>query len=380
MLMFKLIMQLHKGKGGSTTNVQSYQPTEQEIRMQKQAADYSEAVSPNALWLNDTARKMLENSMGTVQVDYDALTKQATDQISQAQKGVAGLSQGVLPQGYQEQMENSIKSGVQNSVGSMVSDLGSRGVLSSSVTNSAMQGINDAAASAMAEQYGSNIDRLNGLYGQQASLAGQNIAASAAGQEAARQPSLDYWNASLGLNNGGTLGALNAVAGQGTTTSTQSQSGGSGLFGGILTGLAGNSGLFCFTERTKVKTLSGEKEIRRLKVGDKVMSYNVLDDCDREEAITEVMDPQYSDVYTVVCVDDQGDKHYVNTTATQPLLTDKGYFIIVGEMPIGTKLKYTGKVISVIYSGERKVYDLKVSGGNTYYADGFIAKGGSDEW
>ncbi|WP_367890970.1 hypothetical protein [uncultured Megasphaera sp.] len=35
----------------------------------------------------------------------------------------------------------------------------------------------------------------------------------------------------------------------------------------------------------------------------------------------------------------------------------------------------------MVYSGERKVYDLQVSGENNYYADGFIAKGGStDNW
>ena len=47
----------------------------------------------------------------------------------------------------------------------------------------------------------------------------------------------------MGLN-GSTLGALSAMGGQGTTTSTQKQNGGSGLLGGVLTGLAGNSGLF----------------------------------------------------------------------------------------------------------------------------------------
>lgn len=160
-------------KGSSNTTVQSYQPTAQEIRLQKQAADYSEAVAPNALKLNDIAAQLLYGSYGTVQADYDKMNQTAQNQIAGAQQGVQNLASGVLPAEYQQNMENSIKSGVQNSVGSMVSDLDSRGVLSSSVTNKAMQGINDSAAAAMADQYTNNIGLLSGLYGQQINLGGR---------------------------------------------------------------------------------------------------------------------------------------------------------------------------------------------------------------
>lgn len=317
--------------------------------------------------------------MADTKVDYSKLLSDAQGQIGAAQQGVAGLANGVLPEEYQKNMENSIKAGVQSSVGSMVNDLGGRGVLNSSVTNTQLQGINDAAANAMAEQYNNNIGTLNGLYGQQAALAGQNITTAAGAQEAATAPGKAAWEMSVGLN-GSTLGALNAMGGQGTTTSTQSQSGGSGLFGGVLTGLAGNAGLFCFTEDTKIKTPGGEKKISELKVDDKVIGYSILDNCEKEETVTEVMKPYHNSVYMVVCDDEQGEKHCVRTTATQPLLTAKGFFVIVGEMTIGTMLKGVGKVVGIIFEGERKVYDLKVSGSNTYYADGFIAKGGSDEW
>ena len=376
--MWRMIIQLHK-KGSSSTTVQSYQPTQYELELQKISADYANSIKDNALKLNDSGANLYFDSLADTKVDYNKLLNEAQGQIGAAQKGVAGLTQGILPEEYQKNMENSIKAGVQSSVGSMVNDLGGRGVLNSSVTNTQLQGINDAAANAMAEQYNNNIGTLNGLYGQQSALAGQNITTAAGAQEAATNPGKTAWEMSMGLN-GSTLGALSAMGGQGTTTSTQKQNGGSGLLGGVLTGLAGNSGLFCFTEDTKIKTPNGERKISELNIGDKVISYSILDDCDRYETVTEVMKPHYSDVYTVVCEDVQGKKHYVNTTLSQPLLTEDGYFIVVGEMPIGTKLKCAGKVISVIYSGERKVYDLKVSGSNTYYADGFIAKGGSDEW
>ena len=226
-------------KGGSSTTVQSYKPTEQEIRLQKAAADYSEAIAPNALWLNGVARGLLQDSLGTIQVDYNQLLSNANQQTAAAQQGVANLTQGILPSAYQQNMENAIRSGVNNTMGSTLSGLGARGILNSSVTNTALNDISKNAADTMAQQYQSNIDKLNGLYGQQASLAGQNITTSAAAQQAAQQPALNLWNASLGLNSGGTLGALDAMKGTGTTTSTTTQSGGSG-WGSFLGGFVKN--------------------------------------------------------------------------------------------------------------------------------------------
>lgn len=377
--MFKLILQLHKKGSTSNTTVQSYTPTAQEIRLQEQAADYSEAVAPNALWLNTTAKDVLENSLGTIQVDYNALANTAMGQITGAQQGVAGLTQGVLPQAYQENMEAAIQSGVENTVGNIVNSLGARGVLNSSVTDKALQGVNDSVANTMAQQYTNNIGVLNGLYGQQAALAGQNITTAAAAQEAAQQPALNLWNASLGLNSGGTLGALSVMGGQGTTTSTSTTSGGSGLFGGLATSLAGgwasnSAGIFCFTDDTKVKMADGEeKYIRHIKNGDKVVCYN--ENGDSTEEVVYVQEPVYQTTYAVMCVGDDNKKKVVYTTLAQPLLTEGGEYQEVQVMRIGTKLKNVGKVIAIVESGERKVYDFQTTGNNKYYANGFIAQG-----
>ena len=375
--MWHLKRELHKK--GSTTNVQSYTPTAQEVRLQEQAADYSEAVAPNALWLNTTAREMLEDSMGTVKVDYNALANNAMGQITQAQQGVAGLTQGQLPAEYQANMEAAIMSGVENTVGSMVNSLGARGVLNSSVTDKAIQGINDSVANTMAQNFTNNIGVLNGLYGQQASLAGQNIATAAGAQEAAANMPLQYWQSSLGLNSGGTLGALNAMSGQGTTTTTANQSGGTGLFGGLATSLAGgwasnSAGIFCFTDDTKVKMADGEeKYIRHIKIGDKVLCYNELGDS--VEEVVYVQEPVYQTTYAVVAVGDDGKKNVVYTTLAQPILADNGEYQEVQVMRIGTKLKGVGKVTGIVESGERKVYDFQTTGNNKYYANGFIAQG-----
>jgi len=87
---FKMDLQLFGGGSSSTTQV--YEPTEYEEQLQKSQADYADAVAPNALWLNNIARDVLANSLGTIQVDYDALNKQAA---AQNQEGLDYLRQAV---------------------------------------------------------------------------------------------------------------------------------------------------------------------------------------------------------------------------------------------------------------------------------------------
>ena len=78
-------------KGGSSTTVQSYQPTPEERRLMDQAAKYSEAVAPNALRLNDTARDLLWQSLGSTKVDYNTLNNNAQRQISNATGGLSNM-------------------------------------------------------------------------------------------------------------------------------------------------------------------------------------------------------------------------------------------------------------------------------------------------
>lgn len=375
--MWELILELHK-KGSSSTTVQSYQPTAEERKLMGLSADYAEYVMPNAQKLNDSAANMFFESLGDTQVDYTALLEQAQQQTAAAQQGISDLTQGKLPDSYTQNMTDAIASGVENTMGTALDSLASRGVLSSSVTTQAMNDISKNVSDTMAQQYLNNISTLNGLYGQQATLAGQNIANSAAAQEAAQAPAMNAWNMSLGLG-GATNSALAAVGNKGTTTSTQSQSGGSGLFGGILTGLAGNGALFCFSEDTKVKTPDGDRFIRHIKPGDKVIATDA-ETGDKEATVADVLKPVYSDVYVVVCDGEKGKKNYVSTTLTQPLLTADGDYKEVSMLRIGTVLKNAGKVRGIVYSGERKVYDLKLASSDAYYANGFTAKAATDEW
>ena len=92
------------------------------------------------------------------------------------------------------------------------------------------------------------------------------------------------------------------------------------------------------------------------------------------------MEPQDSEVYMVVCQDEKGNVRDVITTLTQPLMKADGTWRDVAMLRIGDNLKNVGKVKSVIFNGTRKVYDMKLTGKNTYYANGFVAKGATNEW
>ena len=486
-------------KGGSSTtinNTSTYTPTEYELEMQKQEADYSKAIAPNALALNNYAMNVLKDSLGTVQVDYNSMNKTAQNQIANATSGMNGLigsnnaatstvnnalgstanqysqlagqtagrlgnlsgaytnanaaansalsnagntygslAQGNLPVAYQQNMENSISSALNNTIGKTVSGLGNRGVLNSSVTSSALNDIEKNAADSVASQYQNNINQVANLTGQQASAAQQQMnnsfntagqlgnliqqqhslqgdalsqQAQAAQQQYTNNMNTNSQNSGL-LSNlinsattpittasvaqeaarhgavakinlyGATNNALVAAAGKGTTNSTQTSttSGGggflSGLFGGAVSGLAGGLGSAwgCFPAGTMVKMADGsEKAIEHIEVGDEVTT-----DSGKTEKVVKLMEPHYNDVYAVIC-----EKGHTNTTTTQPLMKTDGTYITMGDLKIGTALKNVGKVQSIVYSGERRVYDLQVDGENNYIADGFVAQGGDDSF
>ena len=365
-----------KKSGGSSSTTTTYKPSPEESALMQQALKFQQAIYPNAIKLNDVAGNLLYNSLGDTQVDYTQLMNNALSQIQAGQTGISNLANGVIPESYQTAMENSIKSGVENSMGNLLSDLGARGVVNSSVMDTGLKGISDSAANTMAQNWNNTVSQLSGLYGQQIDAAGQPIANASAAQEAAQQPALNLWNSSLGLGTASN-GALSAIGGKGTSTSSQKNPSSGGLFGGILSGIGG---IFCFAPETKVRKADGkEVPITEIQAGDTVLCPQA-DGTDKEEQVLCTATPTYNDCWNIICKDNDS-THIVSATLTQPIMTADGQFVEIGKLTLGSEIKGRGKIINMVYSGERKVYDLQVSGENNYYADGFIAKGGStDNW
>lgn len=374
-MIWKLNLSLHKGNVSSTT---TYTPSPEEREMQQLEVEFGKYLMPNAKALNNSAANMFFNSIGDTQVDFAQRLRQADAMNNQASQGFANLQNGRIPLAYQQAMENSIKSGVQNTIGQQINSLADRGVLNSSVTNTVMNNTSKNVSDTMAEQYSNNIGMLSGLYGQTANQANSGITSAAAAQEGAQQPAINAWNMSLGLGNQGT-GVLSAIAGQGTTNTSQS-GGSNGLFGGLTSLASAGIMAFCFTEETKIKMADGsEKLIRNIKPGDKVLSYNPDNEQTCVETVEFVAPSKLEMVYTVVCRDDNDMTYLVHTTLSQPLLTEKGDMQEVALLCIGAKLKNAGRIIAIVESGHQRVFDFKTTGSNIYYANGLIALGAYDE-
>lgn len=235
--MYYIDLQLFKGKGGgSVTNVQAYQPTEYELQLQKTQADLAHKYAPNASWLNDTAKNLLQNSLGTVQVDFGKLNNNAQNQINQAQQANQSLANGQLPQEVMNNITQNVNNMAQASMGNLMNNLANSGVINSSVTSTGLNDISKNVANTISQQQQSYMNTLNGINNNNINNATAGITAAAGAQEAAQQPALNLWNASTGLASSGNS-TLNALAGKGTTTTTQTTSGGGGLLGGVFGGL-----------------------------------------------------------------------------------------------------------------------------------------------
>lgn len=224
-------LQLFKG-GSTVVNNQTYTPTEYELQLQKVQADLAKQYAPNASWLNDTAKNLLQNSLGAVQVDFGKLNDQAQAQINQANQSNQSLANGQLPEEVMNNITQNAQNMAQNSMGNLLNGLANNGVLNSSVTTTGMKDLSDSVNNTISQQQQSYMNLLNGINNGNINNASAGITTAAGAQEAAQQPALNLWNASTGLASSGNS-TLNALAGKGTTTTTQTTSGG-GLLGGLF--------------------------------------------------------------------------------------------------------------------------------------------------
>lgn len=245
MINLKFDLQMFKGDVSSTT---TYTPSEEERALLAQQLKYQEAFFPNVIKLNQNAGDLLWDSYGTVQADYSAMNNAAQQQINNANQIVGDLQQGIVPESYNENFQAGIANDVKGTVGNAINSLAGRGVINSSVTNKALDDIEENVTDAAAQNYNNAIATQSQLASQQIGNATAGITASAAAQEAAQQPALNLWNASLGLAQSGN-NVLGNIAGKwGTSVTNQSggNSGFGGFLGGAVTGLAGNSGFWNF--------------------------------------------------------------------------------------------------------------------------------------
>lgn len=429
------------GKGGSTTtNVQSYTPTAEEVRLQKQTADYSEAVAPNALALNNYAMNLLKDSLGTVQVDYNTLNKNAQNQIANAMGNMAGLAgsnnaattaanntlgdisnqsgelagrlssgygslaEGNIPSAYQSAMEKSISSALDNTIGKTMNSLGNRGVINSSVTSETLNDIQKNAANTVAQQYQQNINQSADLLGRQGSTLGGALDTQAqlAQQQFENMQNNNSQNSGIYSNliNGATQPIATAASAQeaaitpaqslwssslglnGATTGALQAAAGKGTTTTTQTMSGGGGGLFSGLLSAGINAFCFPADTMISMSDGTEKPIQHIEEGDKvltdsgKEA--EVMEVMEPHCNEVYEV--VCEKGSVKTTATQPLMQANGYdYVFVGDLTKGLELRHKGKVQDVRYVGKLKVYDFKTSGDNQYIADGFVAMGGDGE-
>ena len=99
--------------------------------------------------------------------------------MSGVSKGYSDLASGNLPSSYAAARQQALNSDLQSTVGSAISSLANRGIVDSSITNSALNNISQNASDTLAKNYSSDLSTAANLLGQQASSLGNIYSANA---------------------------------------------------------------------------------------------------------------------------------------------------------------------------------------------------------
>ena len=242
-------------KKGSTTTVQnSYQPTAGEVQLAQASADYAKKVAPNAYFLNDVARSLLQDSLGTVQVDFNGMNNTAQRNLGQALGAMQGLAQ----------KNDAVTRAANGQLGSIAGRTGQLAERNAGLLGSLIGGYNAATQGANADLGGArnsmwdSMNRANGVLGQTGNTVGR--AADAANSQLgwAGRTGLDAAsraNADIGGARGSmwdSMNRANGVLGQVGNTVGQAADAANGQLG-----WAGRTGLDAATQANGVLGQAG---------------------------------------------------------------------------------------------------------------------------
>ena len=98
--------------------------------------------------------------------------------MSGVSKGYSDLANGNLPSSYATARQQALNSDLTGTIGSAISSLANRGIVDSSITNSALNNISQNASDTLAKNYSSDLSTAASLLGQQASNLGNIYSAN----------------------------------------------------------------------------------------------------------------------------------------------------------------------------------------------------------
>lgn len=362
--MFKnIILQLHGG-GGSQSQTQKWVPNQYQSQildaMLPQYSQYQQQ-SQNLLG----AVPNMYNGLATQAIDYGSMLNTAQNQNMAATNGLNGLAQGNVA-GFVGNESAALQSALTNTMGTQLNNWAKNGVINSSVATAGMNSIAQQSAAQAAGDYNNAFSNALNANGQQFQAANAPISTASTAQNAAQLSASNLLTDSLSAYNAGS-GILGTGV-QGATTSTSN--GGQWL---NTIAAIGAGAMACFAEDTKIETPYGEKYIQCVEVGDIVLGCE--DGKIVPHEVVEVQEPVEQEIIEVVTEDEEKQRHFIETTITQPLMKKDGAFIVVKDVTIGTELMLAGKVVAIMSMGKDLVYDLRTTGNNTYIANGVIAYG-----
>jgi hypothetical protein len=345
-------------KGGSTTTQSRTIPnqTAEEAAIQKNVTNYANTAMGSANNLFPAINNLTNSN------NINSLYKNYQNTANNVNAGYGNLINGNLPSTYAANRQQALSSDLTGTVGNTLNNLGSRGILNSSVTTGALDNISKNASDTLARNYASDLNSYSGLLGNTSVNNSKNLTdyTSLLGNLVGNSNQL--------ANNSSDLFNTMYSGRMGTGTTQSTTSGGNNGTAGMI-GQLGAAAILCFVAGTQIATPNGNKKIEDIKLGDEVYSI------DKEiETVVEVQEPCISpNDYMIVITPTKS----VRPTSTQPFITTDGDVLateLVGKELVG--FKHNEKVVAVLNNPNKEtVYDFKTTGSNTYFANGFGVRG-----
>ena len=191
------------GKGGGTATT-SYTPTAQESRIWDLLATNADKAQTGITSLLD------QYNTGVTSEQFQNILPSASGYINKGQNLISQSANGEINPTLQQNMADSIRTGVNSTVGNIINNLGARGVINSSVTNKGLNDISSNVADTMAKSY-------LGALGTQSQL-GNNLISTA---NAGYTPYQTLGQMAGNMEGAFLNNAASAMGGKGTQSQTQ---------------------------------------------------------------------------------------------------------------------------------------------------------------
>jgi hypothetical protein len=333
---------------------------------------YQDKVGQYATGSMDTAQNLQNRGYGalgnTVNLDFNGMLGNYNNAMSGINQGYQNMANGLLPTQFSTARQNALNTDLNSTIGSAVNNLASRGVINSSVANSAFDGITRNASDTLARNYTSDLGTYGNIMNNQQSSMGNALNSNVLGQQASFYPAQQFLN--MGSEAAQPLQNLfntmySGRMGTAGTTTTETP----GTLDTMST-VASIAMMACFAAGTTISTPKGVMFIEEIKTGDEVYS---LDDADNMciSTVTHVEAPRPCEILEL-----NTSIGVVKTTPTQRFLTPDGIFYLdeIKGGEIITK-RGTAQILAIIPRPAEMVYDFTVEGRNIFFANNLAAEG-----